>query len=103
MLADPVAAGQRAEQGAVELAGMAVVVVFEGSGLFEMSLAQPGGGSPIFAPEPLGIHQLGEPLLEAERMGIGLLKLVFEGLSHAMKFQAGEFFKGLFAHQGTSG
>lgn len=41
MLADPVAAGQTAEQGAVELAGMAVVDVFEGRGLFEMSLAQP--------------------------------------------------------------
>jgi hypothetical protein len=82
---------------------MAVVDVFEGRGLFEMSLAQPGGGRPIFAPEPLGVHQLGEPFLEAERVGIGLLELLFEGLSHAVEFQAGEFFKRLFAHQCTSG
>jgi hypothetical protein len=55
---------------------MAVVDVFEGRRLFQTSFAQPGGGGPIFAPEPLGIDQLGEPFLEAERAGIGLLELL---------------------------
>src|SRR6266853_1580026 len=71
MLADPFAAGELAEQGAVEAAMGAVIDVLDDGGLAQPRFAQAAGEALVLAAGRLAIDEQPEPVLAAEFAGIG--------------------------------
>ena len=49
---------------------------------------------------PLSIHQKSESVLKGKVRHVRELKLVFEGIGHAVKLHGIEFFKGVFIEHG---
>ena len=80
VLGDPAAGGELADLGAIELAAGGVVEVLQaGLGEAQLGLAQIAHQALVLAPQPLGLDQQREALIEAEPGDVGLAALLLPG------------------------
>src|ERR1041385_6193865 len=102
MLADPLAAGQSAQEFAVQAAWMLIVDIFDNPALLQMGCPQAACQCPVFFPEPLLIDQQRETLLETELAGIGVFQLPAECIGHSVELHDMEFLYRLLIQHASS-
>ena len=90
VLAQPTAAGERLDQGAIKTARGAVVEIFQTGGLAQPREAQTLGERGVVAFDRLAINQHRQALVEAEAIAIGQTLLFLERLGHAGQTQAAQ-------------
>ena len=91
MRSDPLAGRQRADELAVETAGMPIVDVVDGGGQTELGIFETAGERLILTPCPLLIDQQGETFLETEPARFGIFGLAPDSLGHTGKFHGVQF------------
>src|SRR3990172_361745 len=101
MVADPLAAGEAQQEGAVEPAGRAEVEVFAGGrGEPELGELEEAGEAPGLAGGAFALDEEGEAVLEAEAREVGLALLLAEGGGHPGETQGVETLDGLLDQHG---
>src|SRR5580692_5299816 len=91
MLADPLAAGQRAHELAIQPTRVLVIDVLDYAALLQVSGSQASCQGPVLFPEPLLIHQQRKTFFEAELAGLCSFQLCAEGVRHPMQLHNVKF------------
>jgi hypothetical protein len=79
---------------------VAQIDIFDDGSLAQRGELQPGDEPSVVALGDLAIDHEAEPLLEGERLAIGLAQLIVEGLGHAGEVQRHEaFVAGIGEHE----
>src|SRR4030042_6735483 len=96
MVSDPVAGGKIQEHRFFDAPGCFEVNIFDAGLEFKLGLLEESFEASVFLPGPLTVNKDTKAVIEGEILEGRLLGLFFKGLSHAEKFHAIEFVKGLF-------
>src|SRR5664279_334297 len=96
-MAQPVAAGQRRDESAVERStGAPVDVLDAGRTDLEPGCLEKPSDTSVIAPGDLGLHEQREAFVEAQRAGGGAGGLLLDGTDHAVQAQALQLVQGVF-------
>ena len=101
-LADPVAAGEAGELGAIEPAAGAVVDVLEAGALLELRELQQAREPTILAVDDLAIDQQREALFEGEARGRALGELLGQRGGHAVELEPVQCIEGGLDEHGST-
>jgi hypothetical protein len=102
MVSDPVTGGKIQEDRFFDASGCFEVDIFDAGLEFKLGLSEKPFEASVFPPGPLTVNKDTKAIIEREILEGRLLGLFFKGLSHAEKFHAIEFVKGLFIEHGVS-
>ena len=100
-VAQPVAAGQRGDEAAVQAArGAPVDVLDAGAADLELGRLEQPRQALVVAPVDLALHQQRQPLVEGQLGRGGAGGLVGQRVHHAVQAQAAQLVQGVFVEQG---
>jgi len=100
-MAQPIAAGQRGDEAAVQRAtGAPVDVLDAGRADLELGRLEQPRHAPVVAPGDLALHQQRQPLVEAQASSGRARCLLLHGADHAVQAQAAQLIQGVFVQHG---